>query len=379
MTARLQGIGVEGLELQRLGLEGLGWSRELEASFAPHAARGHRPARVTVEHRGAYEVRSAEAEGTAAVSGRFRFETSGPAEFPAVGDWVAIAGSRAVDGATIHAVLPRRSSFTRLAAGLRTDEQVIAANVDVVFVAMALDSDFNLRRLERYLAVGWSSGAEPVVLLTKADKCDDVEGRLLAVEAIAPGVATHAISARTSIGLEAVRECLGTGRTGAVLGSSGVGKSTLINALLGQELLDTGEVREDDDRGRHTTTQRQLIVLPGGACIVDTPGMRELGLWEGGHAIDNAFADIDELAAGCRFSDCRHEREPGCAVSAAIDDGSLPAERLQARRKLEREAAKTEARRTSGSRAAARRLGRVYRDAGVDAMARKSMFDGRGP
>jgi ribosome biogenesis GTPase / thiamine phosphate phosphatase len=368
---------LDGLQVLN-ALDVLGWTPELEKSFETHAARRHHPARVTVEHRGGYVVRWAEAEGTAAVSGRFRFEASGPADFPAVGDWVAIAGSLASDGATIHAVLPRRTSFTRLAAGLRTDGQVIAANVDVVFVAMALDGDFNLRRLERYLAVAWSSGADPVVLLTKADKCDDVDGRILAVETIAPGVPTHALSARAGFGLDAVREHLGRGRTGAVLGSSGVGKSTLINALLGVDLLDTGEIREDDDRGRHTTTQRQLIVLPGGACIVDTPGMRELGLWEGGEAIENAFADIDELAAHCRFSDCRHEREPGCAVSAAIDDGSLPAERLQSRRKLEREAAKTEARRESGSRAAARRLGRTYRDAGIDAMARKSMFDGRG-
>ena len=359
------------------GLDGLGWTAELDTAFATHAARGFLPARVTVEHRGAYDVRSAEAEGTAAVSGKFRFEAAGPSDFPAVGDWVAIAGSPADGGATIHAVLPRRTSFTRLAAGLRTDGQVVAANVDLVFVAMALDGDFNLRRLERYIAVAWTSGAEPVVLLTKADKSDDIDGHLLAVESVAPGVTSRAVSARSGAGLEAVAALLTEGRTAAVLGSSGVGKSTLINALLGVELLDTGAIREDDDRGRHTTTHRQLIALPGGACIIDTPGMRELGLWEGDGLAD-AFADIDELAGGCRFNDCRHEREPGCAVTTAIRDGTLPAERLDARRKLDREAAATEARRVAGSRAAARRNGRTIRDTAIDAMARKSTFDGRG-
>ena len=358
------------------GLVALGWTTELEAAFAGHAERGFLPARVTVEHRGAYDVRSADAEGTAAVAGKFRFEAASPADFPAVGDWVAIAGSPAEDGSTIHAVLPRRTVFTRLAAGLKTDGQVVAANVDLVFVAMALDGDFNLRRLERYLAVAWSSGAEPVVLLTKADKSDDIDGHLLAVESIAPGVTTLAISARTGAGMAGVVALLGPGRTAAVLGSSGVGKSTLINALLGMELFDTGEIRDDDSRGRHTTTHRQLVILPGGACIVDTPGMRELGIWEG-DGLGSAFADIDELANGCRFSDCRHEREPGCAVNRAIADGSLPSERLDAQRKLEREAAKTEARRTAGSRAAARRTARSYRDAAIDAMARKSTFDGR--
>lgn len=358
------------------GLHALGWTAEMDAAFAGHAARGFEPARVTVEHRGAYDVRSAAAEGTAAVSGKFRFEATGPSDFPAVGDWVAIAGSPADDGATIHAVLPRQTSFTRLAAGLRTDGQVVAANVDLVFVAMALDNDFNLRRLERYIAVAWTSGAEPVVLLTKSDKSDDIDGHVLAVESVAPGVPTYAVSARSGSGLEVVAALLTAGRTAAVLGSSGVGKSTLINALLGTELLDTGAIREDDSRGRHTTTHRQLIALPGGACIIDTPGMRELGLWEG-DGLGDTFTDIDELGVACRFSDCGHEGEPGCAVTAAIQAGTLPAERLGAWRKLEREAAATERRRTVASRAAARRNGRAIRDSALDAMARKSTFEGR--
>jgi ribosome biogenesis GTPase / thiamine phosphate phosphatase len=358
------------------GLAALGWTPELEAAFAAHGAAGHAPARVTVEHRGAFEVRSAEAEGTAVVSGRFRFD-AGPAGFPAVGDWVAISGSPADDAATIHALLPRRTSFTRKVAGLRSDGQVVAANVDVVFVAMSLDGDFNLRRLERYVAVAWSSGAEPVVLLTKADRTTDVDGMTLAVEAVAPGVAVYPVSALTGDGLDRVRDQLGSGRTAAILGSSGVGKSTLINVLAGSELLATSAVRADDDRGRHTTTHRQLVVLPGGACIVDTPGMRELGMWEG-DGLDEAFADIDELAAACRFRDCRHEREPACAVTAAIATGALASDRLLARRKLEREAAHIEGRRTAAERVEAKRFARMVRNVAADAMARKATPYGRG-
>ena len=353
------------------GLAALGWTDRFDEAFAPHRERGREPARVTIEHRGAYEVRTPSAEGTAVVSGRFRFDAATADAFPAVGDWVAIDGSPADDAATIHALLPRRTAFVRHGAGRRSDGQVVAANVDVVFVAMALDGDFNLRRLERYVAVAWTSGAEPVVLLTKADRSTDVSGQAVAVEAVAPGVPVLPISALTGDGLEAVSALLGPGRTAAVLGSSGVGKSTLINVLAGRELFATGEVRADDDRGRHTTTHRQLVVLPGGACIVDTPGMRELGMWEGGDGLDEAFADIDELAGSCRFNDCRHEGEPGCAVRAAIATGDLTHERLRAMRRLEREAAHSEGRRTAAERVEAKRFQRLVRNASADAMARK--------
>jgi ribosome biogenesis GTPase len=359
------------------GLADLGWTPELDDAFAAHRAAGRHPARILVEHQHAYTIRTADAEGTAAVSGRYRFETRGPEDFPAVGDWVAVDGAPEREGATIHALLPRRSAFTRLVAGKRADGQVVAANVDVILIAMGLDGDFNLRRLERYLAVAWSSGALPVVVLTKTDRCADVEGHVVAVVAIAPGVPVVAISAITGDGMAALAEHLGPGRTAAVLGSSGVGKSTLVNALLGRDALETAEVRADD-RGRHTTTHRELVPLPGGACIVDTPGMRELGLLDGGEGLGEAFADIDEIAGGCRFSDCRHDREPGCAVAGAIRDGRLSPARLDARRKLEREVASTEARRTAGSRKEARRLGRIYRDAAIDSMARKSAPDRRG-
>ena len=367
--------GFPGLE----ALRALGWTPELAEGFAGHGARGLAPARVTAEHRGAYSVRSIRpqgpAEGLAVVSGRYRHDSSGPADFPAVGDWVAIDGSPADDGATIHARLPRRTAFSRLAAGRRTETQVVAANVDVVFVAMGLDGDFNLRRLERYLAVAWASGASPVVLLTKADRCPDVGSRARAVEAAAPAVPVLPISALAGIGLDAVRTWLTPGRTAAVLGSSGVGKSTLINVLAGHELLATSEVRAGDDRGRHTTTARQLLALPGGGLVIDTPGMRELGLWDGGESIGETFAEIDELASACRFADCWHEQEPGCAVLAAIGEGRLPGERLRSRRKMEREAARTDARRTPSERADARRFARQVRQSAAQAMARKSMPD----
>jgi ribosome biogenesis GTPase len=359
------------------GLAELGWTAELDAAFAVHLAAGRRPARVLVEHQHAYTIRTADGERSASVSGRYRFDTRGPDDFPAVGDWVAIDGGLDLEMATIHALLPRRSAFTRLVAGKRADGQVVAANVDVIFIAMGLDGDFNLRRLERYLAVGWSSGAMPVVVLTKADRCPDVDGHVLAVTAVAPGVPVLAISAITGVGMDALATHLGPGRTAAVLGSSGVGKSTLVNALLGSEAFATAEVRSDD-RGRHTTTHRELVLLPGGACIVDTPGMRELALLGGDDGVGEAFSDIDELATGCRFSDCRHDREPGCAVGVAIADGRLDGARFGAWQKLEREAAKNEARRTAGSRKEARRFGRMVRDAAIDSMARKSAPDRRG-
>jgi ribosome biogenesis GTPase / thiamine phosphate phosphatase len=357
-------------------LADLGWLPEHELAFAPHAGRGLAPARVTQEHRGAYVVRSADGEGMAAVSGRFRFGAVSPGDFPSVGDWVGIDGSPADDGATIHALIPRRTAFTRLAAGRGVDDQVLAANVDVVFVVSALTDELNDRRLERYLAVAWNSGAQPVVVLTKKDLATDFVGSVAMVEAVAARAPVVAVAALAGDGLEELREWLNPGRTVAFLGSSGVGKSTLINALAGQDLLATAGVREDDGRGRHTTTTRQLLVLPGGALVIDTPGMRELALSDGGDGLDAAFDDIEALAAGCRFNDCAHEHEPGCAVQAAIADGSLSPERLRSRRKLDRELASLERRRAPHSRVEARRFGKLIRDAADEAMARKAMRGG---
>ncbi len=323
----------------------LGWDESWGGSFHAHLALGRSPARVVAVHKETSIVRDGGGDRPATVSGRFRFDALSPADFPAVGDWVALEpgnGHRSV----IAAVLPRRSAIRRAAgdssrrgSGRLADEQVMAANVDVAILVAGLDRDFNLRRMERYLAVAWSSGVSPVVVLNKADVAEDLEGRLIAVEAIAPGVPIVVTSALTGDGLDAVVGHLGSGRTSVVLGSSGVGKSTLLNALLGEARQATSEVRASDSRGRHTTTHRELFELPGGALLIDTPGIRALEISGADDGLAPAFEDVEELAAQCRFSDCRHDGEPGCAVRAAIDDGTLSAERFASHRKLERELA----------------------------------------
>jgi ribosome biogenesis GTPase len=313
-------------------LETLGFGPDFAAEFEQYEAEGLIPARVAVEHHGFYELLAAEGDLGGVPTGRLKFASVEPA----VGDWVAAEKLPDERKALIRAVLPRRTTFSRKEPWKRTAEQVVAANVDVLFLLSGLAHDFNLRRLERYLTAAWESGAEPVVVLTKLDLVDDVDERLADVESVAFGVPVHAISNVTGEGLEALEEHLLPGRTVALLGSSGVGKSTLINRLLGRELLPTAEVSAGG-RGRHTTTRRELVLLPAGALLLDTPGMRELQLWAGEESLDGAFGDIAELAAGCRFSDCSHEREPGCAVRAALADGSLSQERFQSHRKLERE------------------------------------------
>lgn len=312
-----------------MNLNDLGWDEGFAASFEPHKDECE-PARVAAQHRGGYDVLTEAGERRVRLTGRLRHEAASAAELPAVGDWVVLRDD------TIHAVLPRRSAFSRKAAWSATEEQVLAANLDAVFVVSALNGDLNLRRLERYLTLAWESGATPVLVLTKADLCDDVGAALLGVEQVALGVATHAVSNLSGAGLDELTPYLGPARTVALLGSSGVGKSTLANRLAGEERQVTHEIAEDG-RGRHTTTSRQLIPLPGGALLVDTPGLREIQLWDADDGIQEAFADVDELAADCRFSDCAHQSEPGCAVQAAIDEGRLLSERLQSYRQLQRE------------------------------------------
>jgi ribosome biogenesis GTPase len=315
-----------------LHLESLGWDESYADAFSPYQPDGLVPARVAVEHRSEYVLYSEQGELRAELAGRLRHND----EHPAVGDWVAVA-ARADEGrGRIEALLPRRTAFVRKTAWNETKPQVVAANVDIVFVVCGLDLNYNVRRLERYLTLAWESGAQPVVLLTKADLCDDVESRALEVESVAFGVPVHAVSAPHGDGVETVRSYVPAGRTAALLGSSGVGKSTLVNALVGEEVLATQDIREDG-RGRHTTTHRQLVALPVGGLVLDTPGMRELQLWEADSGLESAFQDVEELAAQCRFADCAHEREPGCKVRAALANETLDLERFESWRKLQRE------------------------------------------
>ena len=317
-------------------LESLGWNARLEAAFEPHAAAGLVAGRVSLEHTHIYRVLTVEGEWLARVAGRLRHHAASRSDFPAVGDWVALEPDAHGGDARIRAVLPRSSRFSRRAAGDPTVEQVVAANVDTIFLVAGLDRDFNPRRLERYLVVAGESGASPVIVLNKADTLtpEEVQERVETVVAIAPAVPVHAVSCRTPETLAALYAHLGFGRTGALLGSSGVGKSTIVNRLIGQDLLRTHEVRAADSRGRHTSTGRQLVPLPDdGGVLIDTPGMRELQLWDAG-GLPATFTDIDALADACRFRDCRHQGEPGCAVAAAAASGELPRERLDSFLKL---------------------------------------------
>jgi ribosome biogenesis GTPase len=319
-------------------LEALGWTDRFAEAFKAHAAADVVPGRVSLEHQHIYRVLTERGEHLARIAGRLRHEASTAVEYPAVGDWVALRSRPGELRSTILEVLPRRSRFSRKVAGDVTREQIVAANIDTVFLTTGLDGDFNLRRIERYLVTAWESGAQPVVLLTKADLCDDPEATVRDVEAIASGAPVHATSARQNHGLDILEQYLGPGRTVALLGSSGVGKSTLINRLLGREQQRTAAVSAYKARGRHTTTNRELILLPGGGLVIDTPGLREIQLWEVGGSIGATFADIEALAAGCHFGDCRHETEPRCAVRRAAAEGALPSDRLESYLKLRREA-----------------------------------------
>ena len=291
--------------------------------------------RITLQEKGMYRIRTIMGEQNALVSGKFQFDAQSPSDYPAVGDYV-MASCADLDTAVIHQVLPRKSLFVRKAAGTSKTEQVVAANIDTVFLCMSLNNDFNLRRLERYLAVAWESGADPVVVLTKADLCADLPQKQREVEAIAMGVDILTTSAMELEGYRQIMPYITQGRTVAFVGSSGVGKSTLINRLLGEERLATDGLR-NDDKGHHTTTQRELLFLPNGAMVIDTPGMRELGMWDAASGVEQTFGDIEELAARCRFRNCSHSGESGCAVRVALESGHLDAGRWLSYQKLKNE------------------------------------------
>ena len=313
-------------------LEELGWDADWASSFEQLQEDNSTAGRVAAQHRGAYVVWAADAELRAHAAGRLFYAHEVGAPIPAVGDWVGI--QRNGDAATITSILPRRSAFLRKRAGFGSEEQVLAANVDTAFLLAGLDDDFSLRRLERYITTAWDSGAAPVIVLTKADLCADVGEAVLSVETVAIGVPVVPLSNVTGKGLDGLAPHLAPGRTVVLLGSSGVGKSTLLNRLAGTELMRTAEIAADGT-GRHTTTHRELVRLPDGALVIDTPGLRELQFWEGD--VSAAFDDIEALAAECRFRDCAHAREPGCAVLAAVDDGRLELGRLRSWRKFQRE------------------------------------------
>ena len=359
-------------------LKELGWSEFFEKQIANECELI--PARLAEENRELYRVFCEQGEFLAELSGKLRHEIQSRADLPAVGDWVQVQ-PRGENRATIHRVLQRKGKFSRKIAGRKTEEQIVAANVDVVFLVSSLNREFNPRRIERYLTLAWDSGARPVIVLNKVDlrESSDAEALCSEAECAAMGLPVILASATRGDGLRELRTVLRgdrvsseSGVTAALLGSSGVGKSSLINALLGNEQLPTQAVRDNDDRGRHTTTSRQLLLVPGGGVLIDTPGMRELQLWGAADGIGRTFGDIQELAARCKFRDCRHQSEPGCAVRAAVESEALDAGRVESFQKLEREEQFLEAKqdaslrseRTKKLRKMMKSVNRFYRERG---------------
>ncbi len=320
-----------------MDLEKLGWSAHFSEAYKYYEGKGFVPLRVTRDNRNIYMATGEAGEYLCELSGKFRYETEAKSGYPVVGDWVVAAIREEEKKGAVHALLPRKNRFGRKVAGAVTDEQVIAANIDNVFIVTGLDDNYNLRRIERYLSVAWDSGTIPVILLNKTDLCPEYEARKSEVESIAIGTDVLAISATESKGIDILEKYIKEGRTVAFLGSSGVGKSTIINSLLGSEYMKVNKVNEAGSKGRHTTTHRELIILPGGGMVIDTPGMRELQVWGDDEGLRQVFDDIEQLAVSCKFRDCNHENEPGCAVREALKTNALSAERFESYLKLKNE------------------------------------------
>lgn len=355
-----------------MNLNSLGWDSIFEANFSEYKQQGLIPARVARENRQLYIIYSEHGELDAENAGRLYYLADSPADLASVGDWVAVVPLLSERKAIIQAVLPRKNKFSRLAAGTRTDEQIVASNVDISFIVTGMDSDFNIRRIERYLTLAVESQTDPVIILNKSDVCDRIEDRLEAVNSVSQGHPVHAISAKTGSGITELRSYFKTRNTAVLLGSSGAGKSTIINRLLGYDRQFVNSTRESDGRGQHTTTFRELILLPEGGMIIDNPGMRELKMWNSEESVSENFMDIEQLALQCRFRDCSHRTEPGCAVLKSVEDGTLDSGRLENYRKLQKEARFLERRQNHKLRLVERALSKQVRGFYRDSEKRKN-------
>ncbi len=338
-----------------MSLESIGYNRQLAEALEELELQDAQSGRVVRQSAYSYRIQCENGEMAAEPTGKVK-----AADLPAVGDWVAVRPPATGEMGTILAILPRKSAFSRKSAGKTVNEQVVAANIDEVLIVTDLDQDFNLRRIERYITLVYNSGAGPVVVLNKTDLAADVETFITRTQAVSPGIPVYAVSAEENHGIEQLEVHLGYGKTVAFLGSSGVGKSTIINRLLGEDRMEVGEVRKADGKGRHTTTHRELVKLPGGGAVIDNPGMREIQVWGDEGGLADAFPEIDDLAAACRFRDCRHDSEGGCAVREVLDSGRLDTARFDSYMKLRAEFENLERRRSQHGRMEEKREGKRF-------------------